>query len=41
MRQRLGLKAEEDFTKKAKIKGLKEGLTFSEFRTKLVKNLIF
>ena len=37
MRQRLGLKAEEDFTKKAKIKGLKEGLTFSEFRTKLVK----
>ena len=37
MRQRLGLKAEEDFAKKAKIKGLKEGLTFSEFRTKLVK----
>ena len=37
MRNRLGLKAEESFGLKSKIKGLKEGLTFSEFRTKLVK----
>ena len=37
MRNRLGIKGELSVQQRKKIEGLKEGLTFSEFRTKLVK----
>jgi len=37
MRNKLGIEGELSVQQRTKIKGLKEGLTFSEFRTKLVK----